>query len=110
VSLSFDLLEFRKKHPDARPRISTPRGKARVEGVSNGSLDLAIVTHDEPSIVEIARRPLKIEPLVTCRLCLVCASDSKWASKLRSSRERATKMTLASRDDWIGLARCRPGQ
>jgi DNA-binding transcriptional LysR family regulator len=78
------LLEFRKTYPETRLRISTLRGKARIEGVSNGSLDLAIVTHDEPSILEIARRPLHIEPLVTYRLCLVCASDSKWASKLRS--------------------------
>jgi DNA-binding transcriptional LysR family regulator len=78
------LLEFRKKHPDARLRISTLRGRARIEGVSNGSLDLAIVTHDEPSILEIARRPLHIEPLVTYRLALVCASGSKWDSKLRS--------------------------
>jgi len=78
------LLEFREKHPDARLRISTLRGRARIEGVSNGSLDLAIVTHDEPSILEIARRPLHIEPLVTYRLALVCASGTKWESKLRS--------------------------
>jgi DNA-binding transcriptional LysR family regulator len=78
------LLEFRKKYPEARLRISTLRGKARIEGVSNGSLDLAIVTHDEPSIQEIARRSLHIEPLVTYRLALVCASPSKWDSKLRA--------------------------
>lgn len=78
------LREFRQKHPDARLRISTLRGRARIEGVSNGSLDLAIVTHDEPSILEIARRPLHIEPLATYRLCLVCASESEWAAKLRS--------------------------
>jgi len=78
------LRELRKKHPDARLRTSTLRGRARIEGVSNGSLDLAIVTHDEPSILEIARRPLHIEPLVTYRLALVCASGSKWESKLRS--------------------------
>jgi len=78
------LLEFRKKHPDARLRISTLRGRARIEGVSNGSLDLAIVTHEEPSILEIARRSLHIEPLATYRLALVCASGTKWESKLRS--------------------------
>ena len=78
------LLEFRKKHPDARLRISTLRGRARIEGVSNGSLDLAIVTHDEPSILEIARRTLHIEPLATYRLALVCASGTKWESKLRA--------------------------
>jgi len=78
------LLEFREKHPDTRLRISTLRGRARIEGVSNGSLDLAIVTHDEPSILEIARRTLYIEPLVAYRLALVCASGTKWESKLRS--------------------------
>jgi len=78
------LLEFRKKHPDARLRISTLRGRARIEGVSNGSLDLAILTHDEPSILEIARRSLHIQPLATYRLALVCASGTKWDSKLRS--------------------------
>jgi len=78
------LIEFRKKQPDARLRISTLRGHARIEGVSNGSLDLAIVTHDESSILEIARRPLHIEPLVTYRLVLVCASGTRWESKLRS--------------------------
>jgi DNA-binding transcriptional LysR family regulator len=78
------LVEFRKQHPDARLRISTLRGRARIEGVSNGSLDLAIVTHDEPSILEIARRSLHIEPLMTYRLALVCAWGAKWESKLRA--------------------------
>jgi DNA-binding transcriptional LysR family regulator len=78
------LLQFRRQHPDARLRISTLRGRARIEGVSNGSLDLAIVTHDEPSILEIARRSLHIEPLVTHHLSLVCASGTKWESKLKA--------------------------
>jgi DNA-binding transcriptional LysR family regulator len=78
------LNELRKNQPAPCIRISTLRGRARIEGVSNGSLDLAIVTHDEPSILEIARRPLHIEPLATYRLALVCSSDSKWASKLRA--------------------------
>ncbi len=78
------LLEFRKKHPDARLRISTLRGHARIEGVSNGSLDFAIVTNDEPSILEIARRSLHIEPLVSYRLVLACASGTRWESKLRA--------------------------
>jgi DNA-binding transcriptional LysR family regulator len=78
------LIEMRQNQPEARLRISTLRGHARIEGVSNGSLDLAIVSHDESSILEIARRPLYIEPLATYRLVLVCASGSKWASRLRS--------------------------
>jgi DNA-binding transcriptional LysR family regulator len=62
------LLEFRPKHPDVRFCISTVRGKARVEGVSNGSLGRAVVTHDEPTIQEIARRPLHLVPFA--RLCV----------------------------------------
>jgi DNA-binding transcriptional LysR family regulator len=78
------LLEFRKKHPESPLRVSTMRGRARIEGVSNGSLDLAIVTHDEPSILEIARRTLHVEPLVSYRLALVCAAGTKWESRLRA--------------------------
>jgi DNA-binding transcriptional LysR family regulator len=78
------LQDFRQKHPDAPLRISTLRGRARIEGVSNGSLDLAVVTHDEPSILKIARRSLHVEPLVSHRLALVCAADSTWNQAIRS--------------------------
>jgi DNA-binding transcriptional LysR family regulator len=77
------LRAFRKDHPGASIRISTLRGQARIEGVSNGSLDLAVVTHDESTIHEIARRPLHIEPLVEHRLALVCAADSPWSRAVR---------------------------
>jgi DNA-binding transcriptional LysR family regulator len=78
------LRHFQRQHPEIRLRISTLRGRARIEGVSNGSLDLAIVSHDEPSIAEIARRPLHIEPLVSHGLALVCAQDSPWVRALRA--------------------------
>jgi LysR family pca operon transcriptional activator len=77
------LREFRKSHPQAGIRISTLRGRARIEGVSNGSLDLAIVTHDSPAILEIARRPLHVEPLIQHGLALVCATDSPWSRAVR---------------------------
>jgi DNA-binding transcriptional LysR family regulator len=77
------LRMFRKKDPLSVLRISTLRGRARIEGVSNGSLDLAIVTHDEPTILEIARRPLHIEPLVRHGFCLVCATESAWSRAVR---------------------------
>ena len=73
------LRAFREQDSRAMPQISTMRGRARIEGVSNGSLDLAIVTHDEPTILEIVRRPLHIEPLVRHGLLLVCATDSPWS-------------------------------
>jgi len=75
---------FRKQHPQLLLRISTSRGRTRIEAVSNGTLDLAIVTHDEPAILEIARRPLHIEPLVAHSLALVCAADSPWNRSVRS--------------------------
>jgi DNA-binding transcriptional LysR family regulator len=78
------LKVFRQQHPDVHIRISTLRGQARIEGVSNGTLDLAIVTHDSPTIQEIARRTLHLEPLVTHHLALVCATGSPWDRSLRA--------------------------
>jgi DNA-binding transcriptional LysR family regulator len=78
------LIQFRQWQPEARLRVSTMRGRARIEGVSNGVLDLAIVTHAEPDILEIARRTLNIEPLATYRLALACLSGSPWEARLRA--------------------------
>jgi DNA-binding transcriptional LysR family regulator len=75
---------FRSVHPQSRLRISTLRGQMRIEWVSNGALDLAIVSNDEPSILDIARRPLHVEPLVSHRLALVCAQDSPWNRAVRA--------------------------
>lgn len=78
------LMAFCQQHPDVRIRISTLRGQTRIEGVSNGTLDLAIVTHDTPTVQEIARRMLHVEPLVTHHLALVCATRSPWDRPLRA--------------------------
>ena len=78
------LKAFRERHPDVRLRISTLRGQTRIEGVSNGTLDLAIVTHDIPSIHEIARRQLHVEHLVTHHLALICVVGSPWERTLRA--------------------------
>jgi DNA-binding transcriptional LysR family regulator len=78
------LAVLRRELPESRLRISTLRGRARIEGVSNGSLDLAIVSHDEPSIAQVARRPLCIEPLLSHGLALVCAQDAPWNRALRT--------------------------
>ena len=75
---------FQREQPQSKLRVSTLRGRARIEGVSNGSLDLALVSHDEPSIAEIARRPLHVEPLVSHGLTLACAQDSPWAGAVRA--------------------------
>jgi DNA-binding transcriptional LysR family regulator len=75
---------FQREYSQTRLRLSTLRGRARIEGVSNGSLDLAIVSHDEPSISEIARRPLHVESLVSHGLALVCAQDASWIRAIRA--------------------------
>jgi DNA-binding transcriptional LysR family regulator len=78
------LKAFRVRHAGVRIRISTLRGDARIEGVSNGTLDLATVTHDIPTVHQIARRSLHMEPLVTHHLALVCATGSPWERSLRA--------------------------
>jgi len=74
------MLLFRRQHPEARVRVTTVPGTARIEGVANGSLDLATVTHDDATIFEIARRPLHIETISSDRLALVCAADTRWSA------------------------------
>jgi DNA-binding transcriptional LysR family regulator len=70
---------YTAEHAGLPPRISTLRGHSRIEGVANGSLDMAIVTHDEAAIAEIARRPLHIESLVSQCLALVDAGTASWS-------------------------------
>jgi DNA-binding transcriptional LysR family regulator len=77
---------FRKEHPEVRVRVATMPGAARIEGVANGSLDLATVTHDANTILEIARRPLFVETIATDRIALVCAEDTPWSALLGQLR------------------------
>ncbi len=70
---------FWKEHPGTHLRVSMLPGPARVEGVANGSLDLATVAYDELGIREMARRELHIETLFKDRLTLVCHPRSRWA-------------------------------
>jgi DNA-binding transcriptional LysR family regulator len=80
---------FRGQDPEARVRISTLPGRARIEGVANGSLDLATVTHDDDAIARIARRKLHIDRLGAEPLALVCAAGSPWAARLRKQPKTA---------------------
>ena len=78
---------FLSEMPEVKLRLSTPRSRLRIEGVANGSIDLAEVTHDERSIRSIAHRRLiiwtlpKEEPLV-----LVAAAhrekDFAWVKRI----------------------------
>ena len=66
------LLEFRGQNPDARLRVSTPRGRERILGVANGELDLAVVAYRDDEVYRVANRPLIIEPLFEDPWILVC--------------------------------------
>jgi DNA-binding transcriptional LysR family regulator len=86
---------FRRQHPDARIRLSTLRGQARIEGVASGALDLALVTFDEAAIRELARRPLHVETLRLDNLALAASSKSSWGRLLRALLPPAPPEVLA---------------
>jgi DNA-binding transcriptional LysR family regulator len=62
---------FRSRRPDATFRISTRPAAARVDGVANGSLDMAAVRLGQQEVLERARRPLHVEELHDDPLVLV---------------------------------------
>ena len=90
------IQRFRQKCPTAKLRVSTMRGRARIEGVAAGSLDLAIVSHDDADIKEIARRPLVVEPLTGDPLVAVSSADASWKQRFGQLPEAgATAKSLA---------------
>jgi DNA-binding transcriptional LysR family regulator len=54
---------FLLENPGSRVRLSTPRGRSRIEGVAGGQFDLALVTDGLPTVRKIARREMYVEPL-----------------------------------------------
>jgi DNA-binding transcriptional LysR family regulator len=87
---------FRRRYPDVTLHVSTPRGTARIEGVANGLLDLATVTHGRAEIHEIARRPLHVECLTKDAMVLVCSANTQWADgvrKLPKTKTAASALT-----------------
>lgn len=85
--------QFRKEFPDVRLHISTLRGNQRVEGVANGSLDLAAVTHTDAEVKNLARRRLYSKRLTEDRLVLAWAKDLKADWKDRVAALPATKVS-----------------
>ena len=55
--------QFLRKSPEAHVRLSTPRGRARIEGVAAGQFDLAVVTDSPATIRKVARREMYVEQL-----------------------------------------------
>lgn len=70
-----------EKNSDIRIRLSTPRGKSRIEGVAGGQFDLAIVTDDEATIRDVAGIDLHIETIQSDRFVVAAnpTSKSPWA-------------------------------
>ena len=64
-------------HPECKVRISTPRGKARIEGVAGGQFDLAVVTDSPATIHQHARREMFIETLFEDRFVLAANPPAK---------------------------------
>ena len=70
-----------EKNSNIRIRLSTPRGKSRIEGVAGGQFDMAIVTDDEATIRDVAGIELHIEPLQSDRFVVAAnpSPKSHWA-------------------------------
>jgi LysR family positive regulator for ilvC len=77
---------FLKEHADCRVQVSTPRGKARIEGVTGGQFDMAIVTDSPATIQRIARMELYIETIFADRFVLVAnpLAKASWAKQWQS--------------------------
>jgi DNA-binding transcriptional LysR family regulator len=82
------LMAFRQQHPGATFRVSARPATARVEGVANGSLDLACVRLAPTEIQERARRPLFIEDLYEDPLVLVAVPGVDGFDEFESLNEK----------------------
>lgn len=91
------VLAFRKRHPGATFRVSARPATARVEGVANGSLDLACVRLSPAEIVERARRPLFIEDLYDDPLVLVATPGVEGFDEFRDLNEKALTPRVLTR-------------
>ena len=81
--LKAPLNQIRKEFKDARVRISTPSGAARIQGVANGTYDFARETHDEADIHRIAGRALYVEELFDDPFMLVCGKKAREETRLQ---------------------------
>jgi DNA-binding transcriptional LysR family regulator len=76
---------FLNANPGCRVRLSTPRGRTRIEGVAGGQFDLAIVTDGPAAILKIARREMFMDPLFDDHFLLVAnpPARSAWGREWR---------------------------
>ncbi len=69
--------QLRRERPECRVRLSTPRGRRRIEGVAGGQFDLAVVTDSPATIRKVARREMYIEPLFDDHFVLAANPPAK---------------------------------
>lgn len=84
---------FYREQPGEVFRISQLGGAARIEGVANGSLDLAAVTHDEEAIAAVALRELHIDALPPDPLVLVAPTNGQPVGKRPAWLGRFAKLS-----------------
>lgn len=83
------LQAFHDRHPGATFRISARPATARVEGVANGSLDLACVRLTPSEIQERARRPLFVEDLYDDPLVLAAVPGVEGFDEFQALTEKS---------------------
>lgn len=91
-SVKLGIERFLKESPKCRVRLSTPRGRSRIEGVAGGQFDLAIVSDSPSAIRQIARVELYVEALLEDHFILVAnpSARSIWAEQWHNlSTERS---------------------
>jgi DNA-binding transcriptional LysR family regulator len=79
---------FRERHPNATFRVSVRPATGRVEGVANGSLDLACVRLAPAEILERAHRPLFVEDLYDDPLVLAAAPGVEGFDEFHSANDK----------------------
>ena len=83
------MIAFRSARPGATFRISARPAIVRVEGVANGSLDMACVRLSEEEIYDVAHRPLYVEELLDDQLILAAGPALDGFAEFQSLTERA---------------------
>ncbi|WP_143393132.1 LysR family transcriptional regulator [Fimbriiglobus ruber] len=88
---------LRLRHPDAVLKVAVVRGRQRIEGIANGTYDLALVTYPPVAIHEIARCEVRVESLGDDTLVLACGIQSPWARAFAGANQPIGLEELA---DW----------
>jgi LysR family positive regulator for ilvC len=88
---------FVRENPEVRVRLSTPRGRERIEGVAAGKFDFAIVTDSPSTIRKVARREMFIEQLFDDRFVLAANPPAKAAWGRQWQELPAEKQVVAGK-------------